>query len=171
MRWWTRSILRLCGVWLLMVAPGWSQTSRTESARIPSSTDKTTPPSAGALPTASDLENRAPARYMSPDLVETVVDPETYILGPQDILAVQIILGETRHEQLPVRPEGVVLVPNIGAVKAAGSTLAVFRKRLHAAVAERYRSFELNCYLARARQFRVDVTGEGTTKVTRTSIP
>jgi len=148
---------RWCGAWLLMVSPLWSQTPRSESTRIPSKTENARP-AAGSLPTLD--ESRTPVRYLSPDLVETVVDPETYILGPQDILAVQIVLGETRNEQLPVLPEGVVLVPHVGPVPAAGTTLAAFRKRLHAAVSERYRSFELNCYLARARQFRVYVTGE-----------
>jgi protein involved in polysaccharide export with SLBB domain len=70
------------------------------------------------------------------------------------------VLGETRNEMLPVLPEGVVMVPNIGGVQAAGRTLTEFRKALQQAVAKRYRDFELYAYLARPRQFRVWVTGE-----------
>jgi protein involved in polysaccharide export with SLBB domain len=53
-----------------------------------------------------------------------------------------------------------VLVPNIGSVPAAGRTLAEFRKALRSATARRYRDFELYCYLAQPRLFRVYVTGE-----------
>jgi len=160
---WVRPVIRglgfVCTVSLVVAPAGWTQNSRTESARVPA------PGAAGDARASStsptfDLENRTLPRYASPDLVEASVDPATYILGPQDILALQIILSETRTEQVPVLPEGVVMVPNVGAVPAAGLTLTAFRQRLHAAVAERYRSFEVNCYLAKARQFRVYVTGE-----------
>jgi protein involved in polysaccharide export with SLBB domain len=110
------------------------------------------------LPT--DFEANQRARYTSPDLLESVVDPNVYVLGPGDLLAVMLVVGETRSEQLPVLPEGVVLVPHIGPVPAAGKTLSAFREALRGAVAKRYRDFELHCYLVRQRQFRVYVTGE-----------
>jgi protein involved in polysaccharide export with SLBB domain len=97
---------------------------------------------------------------MSPDLFEASVDPTVYVLGPGDILAFMLVVGETRTEQLPVLPEGVVLVPNVGPVQASGKTLAGFRDALRTAVAKRYRDFELYCYLLRQRQFRIYVTGE-----------
>jgi protein involved in polysaccharide export with SLBB domain len=142
---------------VVLAGSAWAQAGRPETRRAAA---EPSPRTSSAATSILDLEGRTSPRYVSPDLLETVVDPETYVLGPQDLLVVQLILGESRVEQLPVLPEGVVIVPNVGAVHAAGLTLAAFRKRLQNAVGERYRSFELYCHLAKPRQFRVYVTGE-----------
>jgi protein involved in polysaccharide export with SLBB domain len=99
-------------------------------------------------------------RFISPEVLDVEVDARTYVLGPHDQLAVMILVGEMRLEKLPVLPEGVVLVPHVGAVPAVGLTLQQFRDELHRAVARRYQNFELYCYLAETRQFRVYLTGE-----------
>jgi protein involved in polysaccharide export with SLBB domain len=112
-----------------------------------------------SLPPLETLPLRA-GRYASVEALETAIDPQTYVLGPHDVLAVMVFLGQVRTERLPVLPEGVVLVPGVGSVPAAGTTLAQFREALRREFARRYRNFELYCYLAEARQFRVHVTGE-----------
>ncbi len=99
-------------------------------------------------------------RFLSVEVLDAQIDATTYVLGPHDVLAVMILVGEMRLETLPVLPEGIVLVPHIGAVQAAGLTLQDFRDALHRAVRKRYQNFELYCYLAETRQFRVFVTGE-----------
>lgn len=120
--------------------------------------------SPSAPPTVVDIPDEAEKgvgiRYGSPDLLDAEVDAETYELGPYDLLSIVLVSGDTRSQILPVLPEGVVVVPNVGPVSAAGRTLAQFRTDLHDAVARRYRGFELYCNLARQRQFRVYVTGE-----------
>jgi len=138
-----------------------AQTSqRREAARIPETqTAPEAPVTRTTLP-AFDDESRARARYSSPELLDASVDPETYVLGAGDVLAIVVMLGDTRSELLPVLPEGVVMVPRLGPVGAAGRTLAQFRDALEAAAKRRYRDFELYSYLARPRQFRVWVTGE-----------
>lgn len=99
-------------------------------------------------------------RFVSPEVLDLEIDAKTYVLGPHDVLAVMILVGEMRLETLPVLPEGIVLVPRVGAVHAAGRTLEQFRQDLQRAVARRYQNFELYCYLAETRQFRVYLTGE-----------
>ncbi len=130
------------------------------------STDAARPrePEAGALlrrslptPQRDDLRRQ---RFISAEVLDVEIDASTYVLGPHDVLAVMILVGEMRLETLPVLAEGVVLVPHIGAVPAAGMTLEKFRDELRRAVARRYQNFELYCYLAETRQFRVFVTGE-----------
>lgn len=115
-------------------------------------------PSTSSLPL--DAEQRARARFATPDLLDVTPVADDYVLGAGDVLAFVLVVADTRTEQLPVLPEGVVVVPNVGPVPAAGHTLAEFRVALRKAVAQRYRDFELYCYLARPRQFRVWVTGE-----------
>jgi protein involved in polysaccharide export with SLBB domain len=106
------------------------------------------------------VEQQRPSRFYSPDALEGAIDPATYVLGPSDILALMLMLGEVKLERLPVLPEGVVLVPGVGAIPAAGRSLDEFRQELRHQLSQHYKDFELYCYLAEARQFRVHVTGE-----------
>ena len=133
---------------------------RTEPDRIPER-EPAPPatPSRSTLPLADD-ESRARARFTSPDLLDASIDADSYLLGAGDILSITIQIGEIRTELLPVLPEGVVVPPQIGPVQAAGRTLNEFRAALVTAVRKRYRDFDLYCYLARPRQFRIWITGE-----------
>jgi protein involved in polysaccharide export with SLBB domain len=115
-------------------------------------------PAGSVLP--DDLDATRRARYTSPDLPEADIDPDTYTLGPYDVLGIMLVTGDSHVYQLAVLPEGVVVVPSVGMVQASGHTLTEFRQALHTAVAQRYRGFELYCHLVRPRQFRVYVTGE-----------
>jgi protein involved in polysaccharide export with SLBB domain len=110
--------------------------------------------------TTDTMDATRRARYMSPDLPESDIDPDTYVLGPYDLLGVVLEVGDARTYQLAVLPEGVVVVPNVGVVPASGHTLTDFRAALRGAVAQRYRGFEIYCHLLRPRQFRIYVTGE-----------
>jgi len=110
--------------------------------------------------TAADLEAQQRARLSSSAVMGASIDPDSYTLGPYDLLSIMIVVGETRSMQLPVLPEGIVLVPNVGGVRAAGRTLSQFRTALQQALSQRYRDFELYCYLAEPRLFRVYVSGE-----------
>jgi protein involved in polysaccharide export with SLBB domain len=134
-------------------APAWRDRLNAYETKTPS-------PAPPVADIQDEAEKRAGIRYGSPDLLDAEVDAATYVLGPYDMLNVVIISGDTRSQVLQVLPEGVVVVPNVGPVAAAGRTLAEFRTVLHDALARRYRGFELYCNLARQRQFRVYVTGE-----------
>lgn len=125
-------------------------------AETPRATETTATVPRPTLPTTT----LQPSRYFSVEALEIAIDPATYVLGPHDVLAFMLQLGEMRLERLPVLPEGVVLVPGVGPVPAAGRTLQEFRETLRRALAQRYRDFEVHCYLAEARQFRVSVIGE-----------
>jgi protein involved in polysaccharide export with SLBB domain len=119
------------------------------------------PATPAAPPAATPTEASAQALALrNPDALEAAIDPHSYILGPLDVLAVAIVVREMRTYELPVLPEGVVVVPNVGVLQADGITLEAFRTALRQAVARRYQNFELSCHLAQARQFRVYVTGE-----------
>jgi protein involved in polysaccharide export with SLBB domain len=151
--------------WALAVAatvatPAAAQTSRADLDRALGRDTAAGAPAVPQKTPAVDEETRARARFFSPELLDASVDAQTYVLGAGDLLAIALVVGETRSEVLPVLPEGVVMIPNVGPVPAAGRTVAEFRTALQTAVARRYRDFELHCYLARPRQFRVWVTGE-----------
>jgi polysaccharide export outer membrane protein len=93
-------------------------------------------------------------------ILEKAVDPGSYVLGPYDRLSITIMGTEPRTFVLNVLPEGDVLVPMIGPVRADGLTLTEFRRALAAKVETYFRNIELYCYLETPALFRVFVTGE-----------
>ncbi len=93
-------------------------------------------------------------------VLEKAVDPDSYVLGPYDRLAMTIMGMEPRTYVLGVLPEGDVIVPGIGPIRADGLTLTEFRRALAAEVDKYFRNIELYCYLETPALFRVFVTGE-----------
>lgn len=97
---------------------------------------------------------------MLPQPLEGELDAETYVLGPWDELLLILKGPETQVHKLVVLPEGNVLLPNVGAIHAAGSTLAVFRTEVKKALGRYYRNMDIDCQLARPRAFAAYVLGE-----------
>jgi polysaccharide export outer membrane protein len=93
-------------------------------------------------------------------MLERAVDPDSYVLGPYDELAVSIMGPEPRDFSLTVLPEGDVVMPGVGSIHADGLTLTEFRRALAAKVEQYFRNIGFYCYLKAPAIFRVFVTGE-----------
>jgi protein involved in polysaccharide export with SLBB domain len=113
--------------------------------------------------TKSDVEDKSSitekVTYALP-LLEGVIDPERYVLGPYDRLVLNLHGPEPRSFSLTVLPEGDVFIPGVGTVRADGRTLSQFRNDLAERVGEFFKNIELFCYLEVPRTFRVFVTGD-----------
>lgn len=96
----------------------------------------------------------------NPLWLEQAVDPDDYILGPNDHLLINIVGPQPRSFSLPILPEGYVFFPGIGGIHADGLTMTEFRKRLGDEVGRVFKNVKVYCYLQRPRVFRVFVTGE-----------
>ena len=94
-----------------------------------------------------------------PSGFDAPVDPKTYVIGPGDQF-VLFFKGTGREIPLRVLPEGKVLVPNAGMVRAAGLTIEQFRAELARTLATFYKSSEFFCEPATPRTFVVYVVGE-----------
>ncbi len=99
-------------------------------------------------------------RERSGPLLEGPVDPEEYILGPNDRLIINLMGPEPRSFSLAVLPEGDLFLPGIGAIRADGLSLAEFREALTKKVYAYFKNIEIFCYLEIPRTFRVFVTGQ-----------
>jgi protein involved in polysaccharide export with SLBB domain len=123
------------------------------------STRRSRDPFKGMASTApADTAAGLPERFI-PRGLDAPVDPKTYVIGPGD----QFILffKTTRQEvSLLVLPEGSVVVPNAGMVRAAGLTIEAFRAELSRSLSSFYRSSEYFCELLVPRTFVVYVLGE-----------
>ncbi|MCZ6766672.1 MAG: SLBB domain-containing protein [bacterium] len=92
--------------------------------------------------------------------LEGPIDSDTYVLGPLDQLFLILRgVGTTRVERLTVLPEGTVILPNAGILKAAGMTLTEFRMYAAKALKPYYKNSVIDFQLARPRSFLVYVLG------------
>ena len=84
------------------------------------------------------------------------IDPETYIVGPGDVI--QLYIWGEFDQDLPfeVNPEGLALVPTIGAFDVSGRTLAdVKAEIIGAASRDKYPGVEITLSLQSMRFFSV----------------
>jgi len=114
-------------------------------------------------PGASKLsELLAPKGQLPPTtqaVFEGPVDPETFRLGPGDLL--NIFLWRPTVTQFPVRinAEGEAVIPTVGPVKVAGISLSAAKEAIFRKILERFSGAEVTVSLDEVREFRVHVCG------------
>jgi polysaccharide biosynthesis/export protein len=89
------------------------------------------------------------------------VDPKEYIVGPGDIYSVNIWISPPISLQLPVTPEGSVIIPTVGEVPVSGLHLDEAKQKVAAEVKKKYISGNVSFTLLTPRIFAVRVTGYG----------
>jgi protein involved in polysaccharide export with SLBB domain len=91
--------------------------------------------------------------------LEGVVDAEAYIVGPGDVFAFSIGGRMPVEQRATVSADGMLIVPEVGTLRAGGRTLAAVRGDLRAALRRRYSNVDSDAALAEPRRFLVHVTG------------
>jgi len=92
-------------------------------------------------------------------LLEKKVDPKKYVLGPGDVLSIFTWGNFQGQYQLPVSPEGVLLIPEVGPVAVSGLTIEKASSVVISSIAKRYRNVETIVSLVDLRRFKVSVGG------------
>lgn len=88
------------------------------------------------------------------------VDPESYIVGPGDVLQLYVWGEFDQNIPFEVNPEGMVLVPTIGTFAVAGRTLADVKREITSAAArEKYPGVAITMTLQSMRFFTAYITG------------
>jgi polysaccharide biosynthesis/export protein len=100
-----------------------------------------------------------PARLESSQPLAGPIDPTTYVLGPGDVLQLQMWGRVSRTELLTVGPEGYLLVPGTGSISVVGKTLASLRTDVLERLRQRFRGVSMDFRLAQPRTFRIYLTG------------
>jgi polysaccharide biosynthesis/export protein len=88
------------------------------------------------------------------------VDATEYILGPGDMLQLNLSGGVTRSWDAMILPEGTLYVPSIGPLSLTGMTLAEARKLVQQRLSVEYRGVSVDLRLLRPRTFLVYMIGE-----------
>jgi protein involved in polysaccharide export with SLBB domain len=112
-------------------------------------------PSASPSPARADS---AAALALVPRGLDAPINPDEYVIGPGDQF---VMFMKSAGTEIPllVLPEGTVLVPNAGLVRAAGLTITQFRAELTKALGSFYRGGEAYVELVFPRTFVVYVLG------------
>ncbi len=92
-------------------------------------------------------------------LLEREIDPDEYIMGPNDELAISIISTKTKTFKVKVSPEGKILVEGVGVVDCKGKSLTETKEAIRQLIDEVYRSYELYVVLHKLRKFKAIVSG------------
>ena len=87
------------------------------------------------------------------------IDPDTYIVGPNDVLQLYIWGEFDKPYTLQIDPEGHVLIPTVGSFHISGLSLTAAKERLSTAVQNKYPGVEISISLVSMRLFTAYVTG------------
>jgi len=91
---------------------------------------------------------------------EKAIDPETYLVGPGDYFSIVIWGDIQKGFQLPVTPEGMLIIPTVGILKVDGLTLKATQEMVEKAAMAKYKQTRISTNLMAMRKLRVHVTGE-----------
>ena len=92
-------------------------------------------------------------------IMDGPVDPKEYIVGPGDVFAVSIWAAVPLNFQVPVNPEGSVIIPTVNEVSISGLTLEVAKKLVMSEIKKKYLSGTASFTLSQPRSFTVTVRG------------
>src|SRR5262245_17396628 len=88
------------------------------------------------------------------------VEPSTYVIGPEDVLQIIVWRNEALTRAVPVRPDGLITLPLLHDVQAAGLTPVALRDVLTKRLSEFMAEPEVSVIVTDVRSFKVSVIGE-----------
>jgi len=91
--------------------------------------------------------------------LESSIEPETYVLGPGDMLQVDLWGEMPTSFQTIVTPEGTLLLPTVGRIEVGGLTLSKVKEVVKERVLRQYRNVDVTTTLVKLRNLRISVTG------------
>jgi len=108
---------------------------------------------------SEQLTATKPARERPAVALEGPVDPETYVLGPGDRLALWVWGGIEVHYTVVVGPDGAISIPTLGELSVAGKTVRRAEEMCIAAARPVYPRSEISLRLTGIRSMKVQISG------------
>jgi polysaccharide biosynthesis/export protein len=85
---------------------------------------------------------------------------EEFRIGPEDTLQIAVWRNEAMSKLIPVRPDGMISLPLLNDIKAAGLTPGELRQIIASKLAEYMPNPEVSVILTDVRSYKVSVIGE-----------
>lgn len=99
-----------------------------------------------------------PRLSFAPNL--NIPTPQNYVLGPGDVLVVDVYGGSAENTKLTVSPEGDVYIPEIGPVQVSGMQIGAAQNRIRAKLGKIFQSSQTRVTLAQTRSIQINMMGE-----------
>ena len=128
----------------------------TVSAQPPALLDTAADPTVVAAPPA---ETPAPATAPAPVETRLVEPAEAFRIGPEDVLDVQVWKNEELSRVVPVRPDGMISLPLVNDIRAAGLTAVELRQAVTQRLSEFIPSPEVSVMVREVHSVKVAVLG------------
>ncbi|MBN2008375.1 SLBB domain-containing protein [candidate division KSB1 bacterium] len=93
-------------------------------------------------------------------ILDAPVNPNEYLVGPGDIIAINIGGENQGYLSLPITPEGMLLIPTVATLDLRGLTLAQAKVLISNAVKKKYIRSQVDVVLIGVRKIRVVVAGQ-----------
>jgi len=88
-----------------------------------------------------------------------LVEPEAFRIGPEDILDVQVWKNSDLSRVVPVRPDGMISLPLVNDIQAAGLTAVELRQQITQRLSEFIPSPEVSVIVREVHSVKVAVLG------------
>lgn len=95
----------------------------------------------------------------SSGLLEQEIDPDEYILGPNDILTISILSAKPKTVEAIISPDGSIIIPGIGSIDLRNSSLTEAREKIANLVRKYLKVDDCFASLSKMREFKVIVSG------------
>jgi polysaccharide biosynthesis/export protein len=112
---------------------------------------------AGLKPFGYDLFENPPSTFAP---ITNVPVPADYVVGPGDVLEVQLYGNQNHFFSLPVGHDGQVNFPQIGPITVGGERFATVRQDIEARVARQLIGVKASVSMGETRAIRIFVLGE-----------
>jgi polysaccharide biosynthesis/export protein len=114
-------------------------------------------PTAGSAAAPAPPAAPAPAAPTAPAIVEPLGD--AFRIGPEDVLDVQVWKNPELSRVVPVRPDGMISLPLVNDIRAAGLTPIELRQQVTQRLAEFIPSPEVSVIVREVHSVKVAVLG------------
>ena len=107
---------------LLVLLGTWAHTASGQNTSSSASPDKPVIPASAAEPPKDAANAAQPAAADTLPARVAQVRPDSYIIGSEDMLAINVWKESEMSRTVPVRPDGMISLPLLGEIKAKGLT-------------------------------------------------
>jgi polysaccharide export outer membrane protein len=123
-------------------------------------------PAPAVAPTATAKPDK-PAAVKSQETLQKIqskaavaADSDSYIIGPEDVLYIYVWKEDNLSRSVPVRMDGMISIPLVDDIKAAGMTPLQLKEVLLAKLREFVETPDVTVIVSEANSYRVYVQGE-----------
>ena len=89
-----------------------------------------------------------------------IATPQNYVIGPGDVLVVDVYGASVENLKLTVSPEGDVHVPEFGPIHVSGLQISTAKNRIRSKLGRFFQSSDIKVTLGQTRSIQINVLGE-----------